>query len=217
MKKLGALLCVILIALSLSACTAFHDDTTQNYAQNNPLETTVFLQVKNVFADPATELTNWLKDVRTENNAITDPTATKIVTIEQRDESAIKDTYTIDLTIQNAPVTTLHKQVRPFKITYTQTIFNPITLLPDSNVFQYIVAYSTQRRHSATNTEHEVTIDEDGNYIYFWTTDADIKFIDDYPNRPLYYVIILGGATIIGIAIYFISRYYDCKKRQKPL
>ena len=216
MKKFSAVVCVILVAISLSACRTFYDTTTENYPQENPLETTIFLQFKNLGADPVAELSNWLNIVRTENEAITDETAVKIISIEPRDDGTLTDTYTFDLKLQNVPDSTLRKQVRPFKITYTQTIFNPITLLPDSDVFTYIVAYNATKRHSAANAK-QIMIDEDGNYVYLWTTNTEIQFVDVYPNRPLYYLFIVIGAAILGTVVYLVSRYYDCKKRKNQL
>ena len=216
MKKVCLLLCVFLVTITLSACQAFHDDTTQNHAQDNPLETVVFLQVKNSTTglNIADELTNWKSRVLIENAAITNENAPKIIDVNPTAED--NGTYTVQLKIQNVPDTTTKKETRPFKITYTQTVFNPIALLPESNTFLYIVGYTSQRRHSQTNTEQIVTSDN-GEYIYFWTDSQPIIFVDVYPNRPLYYLIIVVGAAVIGGFVYLVSRYYDCKKQKKQL
>lgn len=216
MKKLGALLCIILVAISLSACRTFRDDSTQNYSQSNPFTATVFLQVKNLpdSSNMADELVIWQGAVNMHNATIPDdqPKITAVEPIGAEDNG----TYAVALTIQNVPDSTMRKQVSPFKIIYTQTVFNPIVLLPDSAVFGYIVGYSAERRHSAASTTQIVTTDN-GEYIYLWTTPETIQFVDVYPNRPLYYLFVVLGATAFGVVVYFVSRYYDCKKQKKPL
>ena len=105
MKKLSTLLCVFLVAISLSACQTFYNDVTKNYPQDNPLSATIFLQIKS-FPTNSTidaELTNWLTTIRAMNAAITDTNATKILTVEPRDTTNDNNAYTIDLTIQNPP------------------------------------------------------------------------------------------------------------------
>ncbi len=218
MKKLGVLLCVILVAISMSACQTFNDDATENYPQNNPLNTTIFLQIKAIPLGSTAdlELTKWLGAVRSEHEAITDETATKITQIEPRSTMENENTYAIDLTIQNAPASTLDKHVRPFKMIYTQTVFNPIALLPDSDVFLYIVGYSSERRHSDSNAVQLIT-DDNGEYVYLWTNGETIEFVDIYPNRPLYYLLTIAGAIVIGVLVFIVSRYNDCKKRKKLL
>ncbi len=215
MKKVCLLLCVFLVTITLSACQAFHDDTTQNHAQDNPLETTVFLQVKNLSegSNVADKLISWCREVLTPNEN-TDENAPKIIGVNPTAED--NGTYTVQLKIQNVPDTITKKETRPFKITYTQTVFNPIALLPENDTFLYIVGYTSQRRHSQTNTEQIVTSD-DGEYIYFWTDSQPIIFVDVYPNRPLYYLMIVVGAAVIGGFVYLVSRYYDCKKQKKQL
>ena len=217
MKKLSALLCIIWAAVMLTACSAFHDDTTKDYPQDNPLTTTVFLQIKQLPINSTidAELTQWRSQVLTQNAALTDETATQITDIQFRENTETESTYTVDLTINNVPASTMQKTVRPFKITYTQTIFNPISLFPDSETFTYIVAYSAERRHSTTNADDATTMNN--NYVYFWTTNNTIEFVDVYPNRPLYYLIILGGAFVVGGFILIVSRDYDCKKRKNQL
>ena len=217
MKKLGVFLCVILVAISMSACRAFHDDTTENYPQDNPLETTIFLQIKNLptGSNVATELATWQSAVNVHNASKTDD-ETKIVDIKLRDNTEDAETYPVDLKINHVPASTLRKQVYPFKIIYTQTIYNPIALLPNSDVFTYLVGYETERRHSDSNTDQLVTND-DGTYVYLWTSAESIQFIDVYPNRPLYYLIIVTAAFALGTFVWIISRYNDCKKRKKML
>lgn len=216
MKKLCVLLCVFLVAITMSACQAFHDETTQNHPQDNPLETVVFLRVKNLpeGSNVADELTLWRGEVLVHNNAITDENAPKIIEVTPTTED--NETYTVQLKIQNVPDSTLQKVTQPFKITYTQTVYNPIALLPESDVFLYIIGYTSERRHSEANTD-QITTGEDGNYIYFWTNGETIRFVDVYPNRPLYYLIIVAGAIVIGVVVYWVSRYCDCKKRKKLL
>ena len=215
MKKIAALLCVILVAFSMSACRTFNDDKTQNYPQDNPLENTLFLQIKQIPTESTVgdELTKWRSKILT---AIADESATKIVDVKFRTESEISGTYTVDLIINNVPDSTVQKTIRPFKITYTQKIYNPIAILPNSDVFTYVVAYESTKKHSASNAD-EITKTNENGYVYFWSTGTVIEFIDIYPNRPLYYLIIVVGATIIGVLVYLISRYSDCKKHKKQL
>lgn len=222
MKKLGALLLIICVAVTLSACSAFHDDSTTTYPQDEPMQATVFLQVADIVNFSPALLPEWKTKTLLKNQASVtdDPNAVKITDITFRDpieaDDPILDTYTVDLTLTNVPATTLQKIVRPFKIDYIQTVFNPITLLPESDNFTYVVGYTATRRHSAVNTDWVAT-QADGSYVYLWTTTEPIEFHDVYPNRPLYYLLVLVGAAVIGGVVYLISRYNDCKKSQKPL
>ena len=220
MKKFSAFLLVVLLAVSLSACQAFHDDRTQEYPQDEPLRVAVFLQVKDIFHfDPAKDLAAWEgtmnAQITTTNNA-TDTDAPRIVEFKFRDTTTTNDTYAVDLTITNVPATVVKKTVRPFKIAYSQTVYNPIALLPPSDTFTYVVGYSAERRHSSSNAE-QVGTDDEGNYVYLWTTGDTIEFTDVYPNRPLYYLLVIVGALVIGAAVYLFYRHNDCKKTQKPL
>lgn len=211
MKKFCALLCLVFVALTLSSCSAFYDDTTKTYPQDDPLEATIFLQVNNIADFSAAKLQAWQGAVNTlitQMAADTDSDAPKITAFTFRNEidEALYGTYTVDMTITNVPASTMQRKVRPFKIYYVQTIYNPIALLPESDTFTYVVGYTTERRHSAVNTERVETQD-DGNYVYLWTTDDAIEFTDVYPNRPLYYLLVLVGAAVIGTIVYFISRH----------
>lgn len=218
MKKFSALLCVILVTVVLSACQTFYNDSTENYPRNNPSTTTVYLQIKQLPTNSTVdaELTKWRSEILTTNAAITDETAIKISDVQFRFDEDNEVAYTVDLTIHNLPDATVKKSVRPFQITYTQTIFNPISLLPDSETFSYVVLFNSERRHSSANTDERITT-EDGNYVYFWTTAEPLEFTDVYPNRPLYYLIILAGAGLVGGLVYLVSRYYDCKKLKNQL
>lgn len=215
MKKIGAVLCLFFVAVALSACNAFHANTTKNYPQENPQETTVFLRI-NTDAIPtgstvADELTKWKANVLMQQS--TEATATKIIDIKYDTETP--SVYRADLTIQNVPDSVLTKTVRPFKITYHQSIYNPIALLPETDIFQYNVLYSSERRHSESSATESDYID--GEYAYYWTDATTVEFTDAYPNRPLYIVLVFAGALVIGVAVYLISRYYDCKKRKHQL
>ena len=223
MKKLSAFLCVVLLAVTLSACQAFHDDTTQDYPQDEPFAAAVFLQVKDPTWFSIDLLTAWKADMERLITAMansTDPDAPKITALSFREtidaDAALLEMYTVDLTISRVPPTTLSRAVRPFKIYYTQTVYNPIALLPDSNTFTYIIGYTSSRRHSTANTDWVNTTD-DGEYVYFWTTGDTIEFHDVYPNRPLYYLLVFLGAGLIAVVVYLICRYNYCKKIQKPL
>lgn len=216
MKKLSAFLCVILVAVAMSACSAFHDNTTKTYPQANPSQSTIFLQVKGLPINSTidTELATWKAAVLTYNAAITEEGATKVIDVQYAVEA--NGVYKAELTIQNVPASTATKIVRPFKITYRQTIYNPLALLPASDVFTYNVLFSSARRHSYASTE-EITTDENGEYVYFWTDATPIELVDFYPNRPLYCLFIFLGAALVGVAVYLVSRYYDCKKRKNQL
>jgi len=217
MKKLGALLCVLLVTVMLSACQTFYDNTTKNSIQDEPMETTVFLQLKNlpIGSTVDAELISWLGTVRADAETA-DPDTTHILTAELRTTTTSDNTYTVDLTLTHVPDSVLEKTVRPFKIYYKHVIYNPIALLPASDVFTYVVGYTTTRRHSSANTDW-ITTDDDGNYVYLWTTSDSVEFTDVYANRPLYLIIVLGGAAVVGAVVYFVSRYYDCKNRKNHL
>ncbi|MCM1404435.1 MAG: hypothetical protein NC133_02975 [Prevotella sp.] len=227
MKKFGALCLVVLVAFTLAACRAFDDDSTQTYPQDDPLTMAVFLQVKH----PATFSTDLLADWQATVNTLIaqmadDPAAVKITQAKFR-ETSDEGTYTVDLTLSNVPATTVQKIVRPFKISVKQTVYNPIALLPASDIFTYVVGYTSERRHSAVNTEL-VDIQDDGNYVYLWTTTEPLEFTNVYPNRPLYYLLVLLGAGVVGVIVYVVARYrvrrqteiftdIDCNHVQKPL
>ena len=217
MKKLGAVFCVFLVAVMLSACQAFHSETAKTYAQDEPMTTTVFLQLKNLPSGSTvdTELTNWLGAVRTAAETA-DPDSTHILTAELQNVSQSDATYTIKLTLTHVPDNTWQKTVRPFKIYVHQTMYNPLVLLPDSDVFTYYIGYTSERRHSSTNANQMAT-DKDGNYVYLWSSKTTAEFNDVYANRPLYIILVVVGATVIGVIVFLVSRYYDCKKRQKQL
>ena len=198
----------------MSACSAFYNDTTQTYPQDNPYTATIFLQIQNlpIGSDAATELAKWKSATLTLNATfgenqphITDITYT----------SATADVYQADLTISNVPDSTLTKTVRPFQIIYTQTIYNPLALLPNSTVFEYNILFSSERRHSSATTLE--TNFADNEYVYYWTDATPIQFTDVYPNRPLYCVLIILGAAVIGVIVFLVSRYIDCKKHKNQL
>ncbi len=213
MKKISAFLCIILVAVAMSACSTFYDDTTKNYPQSNPMQTTIFLQIKAIPVGSTLdiELTNWKAAVLTQQP--TQETATKIIDINYATETST--VYRAELTLQNVPDSTAEKTVRPFQIFYTQKIYNPLALLPDSDVFQYNILFGAEHRHSSASTQ-DITYDN-GEYVYYWTDATPIEFTDVYPNRPLYIIIIIASAVVIGVITYLISRYYDCKKRKHQL
>lgn len=222
MKKFSALLCVILVAISLSACRTFHDDTTTDYPQDNPLKMVVYLSIKNLptLSTIDAELANWRSEVLTLNAGITDDAAPKITAIAFGENTA-EGTYVAQLTVANVPNSTLRKQTQPFKIIYTQTIYNPIALLPESNVFAYMVGSSAKLRHSDSNADQvsfvEATQEESSYYVYLWVSNKNLEFTDVYPNRPLYYLLVVLGGVALGAVVYFIARYSYCKKRQNQL
>lgn len=221
MKKISAFIFIVLVAISLSACSSFYDDNTQTYPQDEPYTATVFLKVNQEMTFSVDKLTEWKGEVNTliaqmaldENSA--DPKITN-VKFQNSFSDDNSDTFTVELTLTNVPDSTLHKTVRPFKIYYQQTIYNPIKLLPESDTFTYVVGYSSTRRHSSANADL-ISMQDDGSYYYLWTSSDAIEFNDIYPNRPLYYLIVIAGAVVIGSFVYLISRHNDCKKTQKPL
>lgn len=217
MKKLAALLCVLLATITLSACQSFHDDKTTDYPTDEPLTMSIFLQLNDLPLNSTVdaELSAWLGQINRQIETTANHDGVKIRAVEAP-TAAGEDIYTVQLTLSQVPATTLERSIRPFKITYTQHVYNPIELLPESSVFTYIVGYTTGKRHSAVNTDW-IQTDDDGSYIYLWTTDETIEFVDVYPNRPLYYLFVVAGAAVIGLVVYFVSRYIDCKKRQKQL
>lgn len=212
MKKFSVILCLILVAVALSACSAFHNDTTKNYPQTNPQASTIFLRVKTDTTIDARTIQDWQAAVYDYQK--NDETATKITKIKDIVPEA-DHVYRVNLTLANVPDSTATKVVRPFKITYQQTIYNPLALLPDNEVFAYYILYSSERRHSSASTT--AVEQEDGQYIYVWNDGTTITFTDIYPNRPLYLLIIIAGATVVGVLVFITSRYYDCKKRKYQL
>ena len=121
-------------------------------------------------------------------------------------DTALSDLYSVTLTLVNMPASTYEKTTRPFKITTFQTIYNPIALLPASTVFTYVVGYSATRRCSQVNT-HWIEQQPNGDYAYYWTTGDRLEFTNVYPNRPLYYLLVLVGAITIGVIVYYVSKY----------
>ena len=217
MKKFSALVIICLTAVMLSACSAFYDDQTQNYTQDNPYTTTVFLKLKEDVTFAPDLLANWKADVERIITATTGVETAKITAVNCDTKfSTTVSAYPVELTLANVPDTTTRKVVRPFKIYYTQTIYNPIALLPASEHFVYFVGYTFERRHSSANTKL-ISQDETGDYTYLWTTSEPIQVQNIYPNRPLYYVIIIGIVILVGVAVYGVSRYIDCKKRKMSL
>lgn len=216
MKKLSALLLILLTTVMLSACTAFYDDSTQTYPQEATYQTTVFLQGKNGILITAERLAEWQAQIQTLIvGSSADTVNPKITAVDCTPDATtdFSEPFPVNLTLANVPESTARKVVRPFRITYTETLYNPIALLPTSDNFEYVIGYTFERRHSETNAD-AVTMDEDGNYIYFWTSSDPLQIINVYPNRPLYYLLVVVGAVLIGALIYFINRYSDCKKRK---
>lgn len=217
MKKLSALVLVCLTAVVLSACSTFHGSTTETYPQDEPYTTTVFLQVNQDEMITPDLLVQWKADVERLITANADATEPKITAVDcDTNIAAGVSTFAVELTLANMPAATLKKVVRPFKIYYTQTLYNPIALLPVSDKFTYIVGFTFERRHSDANTDL-ISQEENGEYTYLWTTGDPIVIKDVYPNRPLYYLLIVVGAVIVGVAVYLISRYIDCKKQKSSL
>ena len=217
MKKLSALVLICCTAVILSACSVFHNDTTQTYPQDEPYTATVFLKLNDGVIFAPELLTNWKADIERIITENADSTTTKITAVNcDTTLVANLNAYPVELTLSNVPAATTRKVVRPFKIYYTQTIYNPITLLPANENFTYVIGYNFERRQSKANTDI-ISQDEDGSYTYLWTTGTMIEVENVYPNRPLYYVLIMAGAIVVGVVVYCIWRYIDCKKRNMSL
>ena len=218
MKKLSAFVLICLTAMVLSACSAFHDESTQTFPLEEPYTATVFLQLNQGVIFTPELLTTWKADVERIITANAEETTLPKITAVSYDNNitAGTNTFPVELTLSNVPASTSYKVVRPFKIYYTQTIYNPIALLPANANFTYIVGFTFDRRHSWANTEF-VSQDENGEYTYLWTSSEVIEIKDVYPNRTLYYVIIVAGALAVGVVVYLIKRYSDCKKQKISL
>ena len=216
MKKLSALLCMILVAVALSACTAFHGDTVQNYPQEAPYVATVFLQP--IHTVDAAVVQNWCAEVLTYNAGKSDDEP-KVTDVQFEPDA--DNTYRVDLTINHIPDSTLTKTAQPFKLIYTQRLYNPLVLLPASSDFNYYVGFTSERRHSSSNadqvTKVQATQDQAGYNVYLWSSDKTIEFVDIYPNRTLYIVLTIAGAALVGVVVFLVSRYCDCKKRKYQL
>ena len=217
MKKLSALLLVCLTAVMLSACSAFYDETTQSYPQDEPYTATVYLKLNEGVTFTPDLLTNWKADIERIIIQSAEADTTKITAVNCDTEfSTMLSAYPVELTLSQVPASTVRKVVRPFKIYYTQMLYNPIALLPTNENFTYVVGFTFERRHSKANTDL-ISEDESGNYTYLWTTSNPIEIQDIYPNRPLYYVIVIGCTLVVGAVVYAICRYNDCKKRKMSL
>lgn len=232
MKKFSALVCVLLVATLLSACQSFYADTNTELSNPDPLTVAVFLQVNHLPLGTTVDeaLAAWLGDVNRLIETTPAGDGPHLTAVTPDEDATATGTITMRLTIANPPAELVKRTTRPFQITLTHQIFNPIRLLPASPVFGYVVGFTTKRRHSAANT-NLVTTDEDGQYVYLWTSnDTDdatadgladsvetLEFVDVYPNRPLYYLLVLVGAAVLGLIVYLVSRDYDCKNPQKQL
>ena len=220
MKKFAAVLCVCLMAGLLSGCQAFYGTKTTTANAEDPYQTTVYLQVNSMFNFSLGRVQAWLGEIErqiTENQASQE---TKITAVKLRNVTNGKidltDTYTVELTLSNVPGTVTERTNRPFKIHIRQTLYNPIEILPETDVFTYVVGYTTTRAPHAVNTQRALE-QSDGTHVYLWDTQDPIVFEYVYPNRPLYYLLVLGGAVVVGVVVYLICRYNDCKKRKNSL
>lgn len=215
MKKLGALLLIVCASVLLGACSPFHGTQTQTLAETNPQVTTVLVQLNpgvTFDAGRFTALVTYLKTTPTAPVTITDARF-----LDELTETAAQNTYyTLELTLSGVPAQVVTVETKPFTITRTQTVFNPISLLPTWPEFTYGVGINTTRRPSQVSTPH-VGRDTDGSYLYLWTTGDPIVFTDIYPNRPLYYLLALAATAVISVLIYLSARYISCKKRQKNI
>lgn len=216
MKKCGAVLCVLMVAVLCCACRTFNDYETVEIANTDPTAV-VFVQLNDgVVFDPS-----FLPDLKaailtqSEQIKAENPDA-PYVTNAQFGDVAVDEPYTLTLTLANFPAQVVTLDTKPWTITRTYTIFNPLSLLPADERFTYYTGLTTDRRHSSANTEH-IALQDDGDYAYLWTGTDALVITDVFPNRTLYYLCALGAATVVGVIIFLVSRYISCKKQRQSL
>ena len=206
---------------TFSGWKIFNDESTEFYAQANPYETLIFLYPKKDVGFTVQNLTDWQADMERLITLTAGQTDTpKVVDIDcdlTFLENEAVQAYPVLITFANLPEVTVDKKVSPFKIEYTQTVFNPLLLLPTSEDFSYGITYMFERRHSSSNAALISEDENTGSVIYMWTSTDTIIIKDLYPNRLLPYVLILLAAPTLGIITYLVCRYSDCKKAQEVL
>lgn len=223
MKKFAAGLLLLVVGVVCTACSTFNDYQTVEIANTDPTAV-IFVQLNagvvfdvNLLMDDPNSL---LAKIKTQSEQIkaADPDAPYVTNAEFRElpTADATDPYALVLTIANYPVQVATLDTKPWTITRTYTIFNPISLLPADDNFTYYTGLTSERRHSSTNTTL-IAQEDDGTYVYLWSSTDAMTVTDVYPNRPLYYIIALGVAAGVGVIIFVIARYLSCKKRRQPL
>ncbi len=211
----------VTVASMFSDWKIFNDESTEFYAQANPYETVVFLYPEDGVDFTTQNLTAWQADVErliTLTAGQTD--VPKIVDIDcdlTFLENEAVQAYPVLITFANLPEVTVDKKVSPLKIEYTQTVFNPLSLLPASGHFDYGITYMFERRHSSSNAALVTEDENSGASVYMWTNTDPIIITDVYPNRLLPYLLILLAAPALGVITYLTCRYCDCKKATNPV
>lgn len=216
MKKVGAVLCVLVVAILCSACRTFNNDETVELPVDDPTAV-VFVQLNaGVVFDPSL-LPDLKAAILTQSEQIkaTNPDA-PYVTDAQFSDTTTDEPFALTLTITNSPAQVVTLATRPWTITRTYTIFNPLSLLPADARFTYYTGLTTDRRHSSANTNN-ITPQTDGNYAYLWTGTDALVLTDVFPNRTLYYLCALGAAAAVGVVVFLVARYISCKKSRQPL
>lgn len=212
MKKFSAVLVIMLLVVTLSACSTFNDYQTYYLAEESPQTANIVVQF-NLGADAEK-----FAELKAAINQIIATTAEDepLPHITAAEWDSDESTPALTLTLANVPDQVITIDTKPFRIVRTQTVFNPISLLPESEDFTYYVGFTATRRHSQVSTEH-LEMQADGSYLYVWDNGNDIVFTDNYPNPPLYYILAALATMVMGVAVYFVSRYFYCKKQNKPL
>lgn len=217
----GALALGITTIATFSDWKILNDESLETYEQGSPYETIIFLKPKDDIEFSVDNLTNWKAEVErlmTITESVTDsPKITKCSFSLNFLENTDVKAYPILITFENLPEVNVNKKVNPLIIEYTQTIFNPLSLLPESTDFDYAIMYTFERHHSYANTELITQDDTSSYYTYTWQTTEPIIVKNLYGNRLLPYILILLAAPAVGLACYFGSRYCDCKKNKNTL
>ena len=200
----------MLLAVILSACSTFVDYQTYYLAE----ETTTTLVVK----FEATATAEKFAALKADLNRLIDttPADDPHPHITKAEWSDTDETPTLTLTLANVPDQVITIDTKPFTIVRTQTVFNPISLLPESADFTYYIGFTATRRHSHATTE-QIQAQDDGTYLYIWDNGADIVFTDNYPNPPLYYILVAVTAVIVGVAVYLICRRQAKHQPRAPI
>lgn len=220
MKKLGAVLVIVWLAVTLTACSTFNDYQEHHLPENTPQTTSVLVQFDATAGLAPTAIAEKLAELDAALNRVIEAgtDGTPRLTAYQWETAADNPDYTmtLTLTLADVPDQVITVDTKPFYHVRTQTVFNPISLLPETADFTYYLAFTATRRHSRVSTDL-TQAQNDGTYLYVWADGRDIIFTDYYANPPLYYLITIAVTVVVGVAVYFISRYFYCKKTRNPL
>ncbi len=211
---------MLVVAVLCSACSAFNNYETVELPVDDPtavvfvqLNAGVVFDLDYLMGTPDSLLSRLITD--NEQIKAEHPDA-PYVTAAQFRETPVADAtepYALALTIANYPAQVATLNTQPWTITRTYTLFNPLALMPADDHFTYYTGITSERRHSSANAT-AVSLTEDGEYAYLWTGTDAITITDVFPNRPLYYLLALGVAAVVGVVIFLVARYISCKKRR---